>query len=120
MTEDERKYATVARGLLTKAQEEMAQGDLRQASEKCWGAAAQIVKAVAARRSWQHQSHAALFEVVRQLMLETGDQRLQENFHAANSLHYNFYEDRMLNEAVEVGLRPVSYTHLTLPTILRV
>ena len=107
MTEDEERYATAARELLTKAQEALAERDLRQASEKGWGAAAQIVKAVATRRSWQHQSHAALFEVVRRLMLETGDRNLQANFHIANSLHYNFYEDRMLDEAIEVGLEHV-------------
>jgi len=104
MNQDQERYATAARELLTKAQEALAEGDLRQASEKGWGAAAQIVKAVATRRSWQHQSHAALFEAVRQLMVETGDRSLQANFHIANSLHYNFYENQMLDEAVEVGL----------------
>jgi uncharacterized protein (UPF0332 family) len=107
MNEDQERYATAARELLTKAQEALAEGDLRQASEKGWGAAAQIVKAVATRRGWPHQNHAALFEVVRQSMLETGDRGLQENFHIANSLHYNFYENWMLNEAIEVGLEQV-------------
>ena len=108
MTQDEEKYATAGRELLEKAREELAQGDLRQASEKGWGAAAQIVKAVATRRGWQHGSHADLFTVVRRLRLETRDRRLQENFHAANSLHYNFYEDRMESEDIEVGLDQVS------------
>ena len=107
MTEDEARYATAARELLVKAQEALAQNDPRQASEKGWGAAAQMVNAVATRRGREHQSHAALFEVVRQLMLESGDTRLQELFHAANSLHYNFYENWMRSEAVEVGLDQV-------------
>lgn len=107
MTEDEVRYATAARERLTKAHEALAQGDMRQASEKGWGAGAQVVKAVATRRDWPHDSHAALFEVVRRLTVETGDRSLQANFHIANSLHYNFYENWMLNEAVEVGLEQV-------------
>ena len=107
MTEDEERYAAAGRELLTKAREALAQGDLRQASEKGWGAAAQVVKAVATRKGWLHQNHATLFEVVRQVTLETGDRRFQENFHIANSLHSNFYENWMLNEAIEVGLEQV-------------
>ena len=108
MTEEEERYATAAGELLTKAQEALAQGDLREASEKGWGAAAQVVKAVATRRGWLHQNHATLFEVVRQVALETGARRLQENFHTANSLHSNFYENWMQSEAIEVGLEQVT------------
>ena len=107
MTQDEVKYASAGRELLEKAQEGLSKGDLRQASEKGWGAAAQMVKAVAVRRGWQHGGHADLFTGVRRLMLETGDRRLQENFHAANSLHYNFYEDRMQSEDIEVAIDQV-------------
>ena len=47
MAEDEERYATAARELFGKAQESLALNDLRQASEKGWGAAAQMVKATA-------------------------------------------------------------------------
>jgi len=104
MIQDEEKYAAASRELLEKAQEALTEGDLRQASEKGWGAAAQIAKAVAARRGWQHQGHAELFTVVRRLRLETGDRRLQELLNAANGLHYNFYENWMGSEDIEVGL----------------
>ena len=107
MTEDEESFTTAARELFVKAQAALAQNDLRQASEKGWGAAAQMVKAVATRRGWEHQSHAALFEVVRRLMLESGDAGLQALFHIANSLHSNFYENWMQSEAIEVGLDQV-------------
>ena len=40
------KCSSAARGFLTQAREELAKGDLRQASEKGWGAAAQMVKVV--------------------------------------------------------------------------
>ena len=106
-TEDEERYATAARELFVKAQEALAQNDLRQAPGKGWGAAAQMFKAVATRRGWEHQSHAALFDVVRQLMLESGDTTFQVLFHGANSLHPNFYENWMQSEAIEVGLDQV-------------
>ena len=77
--------------LLTQAQA-LAVGDVRQASEKGWGAAAQIVKAVAQQRGLQHQSHAALYRVVDQLATETGDDDIYLLFQVANQLHVNFYE----------------------------
>ncbi len=46
------------------ARAELAGGDARQASEKGWGAAAQIVKAVANSRGWQHRGHSLLFDAV--------------------------------------------------------
>ena len=64
----EEKYTGASGELLGKARYELAQGDLRQASEKGWGAAAQMVKAVAERRGWRHDGHAALFAVVNQLV----------------------------------------------------
>ena len=99
-----REYAAAAREFLAKAQEELAQGELTQASEKGWGAAAQMVKAVAEHRGWQHSGHALLFETVRQLAEAAGDNRLNELFHFANSLHANFYENLMHPEMIQSGL----------------
>ena len=42
-------YQAASGHLLRQAREELVAGDVRQASEKGWGAAAQIVKAIAAR-----------------------------------------------------------------------
>ncbi len=107
MTQDEEKYASAGSGLLEKARDELDQGDLRQASEKGWGAAAQMVKAVAERRGWRHDGHAALFEVVNQLVEETDDLQLGMIFHTANTLHINFYENIMGRNLVEIGLDQV-------------
>ena len=84
---------SLAGGLLAQGRRELAQGDTRQASEKGWGAAAQMVKAVAERRGWAHQSHAALYRVVRRLVNETGDEDIRRWFQIANALHTNFYEN---------------------------
>ena len=53
-------YREAGRHLLAQAHAELEAGDLRQASEKGWGAAAQMVKAAAADRGWSHRSHRDL------------------------------------------------------------
>ena len=70
------------------AMEEFARGDLRQASEKGWGAASQMVKAVAASRGLSHETHRDLFTVVAGL----NDPNVSAGFALANTLHTNFYE----------------------------
>lgn len=100
-------YATNSRQLLAKAHQEIAAGDLIQASEKSWGAAAHILEAVAQRRGWQHGSHRLLFAAVDRLVDETGDPELRDLFHMAQSLHTNFYENWQSSEFVESGLRAV-------------
>ena len=66
------KYLESSRILLSQARTELAAGDVRQASEKGWGAAAQIVQAIAARRDWEHQGHRELFRAVDRLRKEDG------------------------------------------------
>ena len=44
------KYREASRHLLAQAHGELYAGDVRQASEKGWGAAAQVVKAIAEQR----------------------------------------------------------------------
>ena len=97
-------YQTASRHLLAQARAELAAGDARQASEKGWGAAAQMVKSVAARRGWEHHSHAALYRVVRRLADETGDEDIRSLFNTAGNLHVNFYENWNNAENVTVDL----------------
>ena len=82
-------------------------GDVRQASEKGWGAAVQIVKAIAARRDWEHQGHRELFQAVDRLRRETGDPDVRRLFDVASALHVNFYEDWRTGEAVAEALDDV-------------
>ena len=85
-------YREQSRVFLEQASIELANGDLYQASEKGWGAAAQIVKAVASQRGWEHNIHSDLFNVVDRLVKETGNNELRTQFGLANQLHKNFYE----------------------------
>lgn len=101
------KYREASRHLLQQARIELAAGDVRQASEKGWGAAAQIVKAVANQRGWEHRGHAQLFDVVDDLRAETRDREVRLLFDVASALHGNFYEDWRSSENVAEGLDDV-------------
>ena len=101
------KYRDSSSSLLSQARAELAAGDVRQASEKSWGAAAQIVKAIAARRDWEHQGHRELFRAVDRLRNETGDPDVRRLFDVASALHINFYEDWRTSEAVAEALDDV-------------
>ena len=100
----ETHYRSAATQLLEQARQELARGDVRQASEKGWGAAAQAVKAVAEGRGWEHKTHGSLFEAVRRLLSDPGSDGLDGLFGAANTLHINFYENWMKAETVGAHL----------------
>ena len=85
------------------AQEELAKGDLLQASEKGWGAAARMVKAVAEHQGLEHHGHRALFKVVSGME----NDQLKVNFGLASNLHSNFYESWLDKELVERYLEGV-------------
>ena len=101
------KYQRDSRHLLTQVRSELAMGDVRQASEKGWGASAQIVKAVAEGRGWDYGGHRQLHTVVRRLQQEPGNPEMTRLFQIANSLHCNFYEDVQEASAVAQALKDV-------------
>ena len=101
-TYQERSWA-----FLTKAREELAAGDLEQASEKGWGAAAMMVNAVAEQRGAIHEKHFQLFDFMHGLARQTGDPQLRWLFHVANGLHGNFYENRFDAQTVSDGIDDV-------------
>ena len=51
-------HSAQAREFLDKAREYLAVGDLHQASEKGWGAAAHMAKAVALAQGWPYDRHS--------------------------------------------------------------
>ncbi len=107
MTSLSQEHTLISREFFTKAEEALAQGDLLQASEKLWGAAAHMVKAVAEGRGWEHSGHRELFQVVNRLANESGDADLRHLFHTANSLHSNFYENWMPREMIEADAQQI-------------
>ena len=100
-------YQAAGWQLLAQARAELAAGDARQASEKGWGAAAQLVKAIAEQRGWQHGDHRQLFAAVRQVRNETANEDIRSLFNTASALHTNFYEDWKDSQTVAEDLDDV-------------
>ena len=92
---------------LARARGYLADDDLLQASEKGWGAASQMVKAVAEARGWNHSGHRQLHQAVRRLVEETDQSELRDRFSAANTLHQNFYDGFLEAEDVRAYLERV-------------
>ncbi len=88
---------------MSEAQELLGKGDYAQASEKLWVAAAEMIKAVAAKRSKMLGTHRSLGEFISELHREHPAWGLLRNFNAANSLHTNFYEDWLPPDVVLDG-----------------
>ena len=105
--QDLQTYRDRSHEFLTKAREEFQAGDLVQASEKGWGAAALMVKEVGDRRQIAHEKHGELHGIVRTLVAETGDRSLRQLFAVANDLHKNFYEAWLAGDDVAEGLDDV-------------
>ena len=98
------QYKQTGRWMMDKAEWEFRQGDLMQASEKAWGAAAHFLKAMAVLRGLNHHSHHHLVEVAEALAEETGNDEIIFLFHTAESLHANFYGASMRERAVRLSL----------------
>ena len=102
------EYLAQGRVFLDHAVVELRQDDLRQASEKAWGATAQMVKAVAAERGWEHDRHGRLYRAARRLAAEVDDLELRKQFGFAGELHSNYYEGFMDRGDVELHLAEVT------------
>ena len=113
-------HIRTAERFLRHAEEQFEIGDMPQASEKAWGAAALMVKAVAQARGEVHYAHPFLSRLVDDLADEIGDERLSRLFDAAESLHTNFYENRFRAMGVRRRLRDVEEFVETMERILNV
>ena len=111
-------YAARGRKYLAQASEELARDDLEQASEKGWGAASQMLKAVAAERGWPHGQHRQLYIIARNVAEEVGDDDLRTAFRTASDLHANFYEGYMPADEIAYSLTKVTQLVERVETIL--
>ncbi|MDT7863112.1 MAG: PaREP1 family protein [Vulcanisaeta sp.] len=100
-TERMELYVRLSEKYLRDAEEFLAKGDYVQASEKLWGAASFMVKAVAASRGVLISSHGELFSYVRSLGEEEGNPELRRLFSVASTLHQNFYENWLSGDVVK-------------------
>ena len=81
----------ISRELLGKAWEELDSGDLLQASEKAWGAAAFALKAAAEKRRWFNDADWKLGRIAGILSLELDDPSIMGGYAVTREAHYNYY-----------------------------
>ena len=99
-------YRRQARDFLARARQYLAQDDLHQASEKGWGAAAWMVKAVAVAQGWEYRQHAQFGVVMYNASLLLNDSSLTLLGDAAEGLHRNYYTRKrfLIPEAIARNL----------------
>lgn len=105
-----RKHISQARDYWSKWPEYLAKDDVCQAGEKGWGTVAQLTKAVATLRGWEHYDHVAIQEAITALAEESQAQIdvIYDGLGAAEQLHGNFYEVYMTRYRAESALARVS------------
>ncbi len=98
-TETVTDHVELARNFLERSKSYLAQGDLHQASEKGWGAASHIIKAVAAANGWEYERHDDFDSVVNNARQRYRQPSLRQYGNAAHSLHRNYYKRSLLLSA---------------------
>ncbi len=100
-TED---YRQQAREFLAYSREFLAAGNLHQASEKGWGAAAWMTKAAATAQGWEYNKYDQFSVVLNKARQLTGDDRIRSLRSIANELHGNYYKRKFLLSADSIEL----------------
>jgi len=102
-----REYIEAAKSLLEQVQEELKEGDLRQAAEKLWGATALTVKAYAEWREGRLlSSHRELWEYRKKLEREIGAWVFNV-WMSVNGMHTCFYEGWCMEDDIRRTLEEV-------------
>ena len=112
------RNASISRDALRRAWQELAQGDLMQASEKAWGAAAHAVKAVAERRRWFSEADWKLGRAASVISDELNDPNILRCYRTARDAHFNFYrheyDTRQVEQAIDAAADLVAMLDVTL------
>lgn len=101
------EYVETAEELLKEALEELGKGNIRQAAEKIWGAAALAIKAYA---YWKEEkrltSHRELWEYKRRLEDELGEW-VHDSWASAAEMHICFYEGWCAEKDIDIAVKSV-------------
>ena len=98
--------------------DELARGELEEASNKVWGAAAHAIKAVAEARGWEHHAHALLEQAVDRLVREEGaPMDLWLQYLTASAYHQRFYGGPPPAEAIRAGRELIAQFIATLESL---
>ena len=94
-------YREQSREFLARGRGYLANGDLHQAAEKGWGAAAWMAKAVAEANGWKYNRHDQFFTVIYEAQDLSGDARVRALGNTANTLHgYHYTRKRFLRPEI--------------------
>ena len=96
-------YAAICQRLLRQAQEKLHIGDLIQASEEGWGAAAHAIKSVAEKWGWYRQGHYRLNAVVGFIAYERNREDLVTLYLHPTTMHFNYYEHELEADQVQTA-----------------
>ena len=104
-----RKHVAQAQEYWAKGAEHLREQDICQAAEKGWGTVAQLTKAVATLKGWNHYDHVDIRDCVYELAEENPGQSgdIHRGFRAAEHLHGQFYEVFMTPTTVHYALLDV-------------
>ena len=99
--------AEICAVFLRRSRAYLADGQLLQASEKGWGAAAYAVKLFADHIGASYNSHRQFNGLVTTLQRATGEPQVAQWGNSANTLHRNYYTDRLNAPAIAAYLDDV-------------
>jgi len=92
----------ISRRFIRQAPEELERGDRLQATEKIWGALAQLLKAHGQQRGWMNMgSHRTVGRIAQQLAAEYDNGRILNAYIASDNGHRNFYDNEMSPPEIE-------------------
>ena len=100
-------HVATSRRLLEQAEREYRAGDVSQASENGWQAAAHAVESIAERRGWPHEDRSDLFRAASAIADELERPRVWDLFHMASADQGNFKEGWLDDEDIEDALAKV-------------
>ncbi len=107
-----------SRHFLALVDDELARGELEEASNKVWGAAAHAIKAVAESRGWEHHAHRLLERAVHRLVHEENAPRdLLIQYMTASAYHQRFYGDPPEVEYIRAGKELIGQFVATLESL---
>lgn len=85
-------HVGIAKQFLARSKGYLADGDLHQASEKGWGAAAHIAKAVAHENGWDYEHHDQFDNIIANAAYRYHRQSLMQYGDSAHGLHRYYYQ----------------------------
>ncbi len=92
-------HVGLAKEFLERSKGYLSDGDLHQASEKGWGAASHIAKAVAVKNNWPYEHHNQFDTVIVNARQRYRLPQLRNYGRAAHILHQNYYQHPSLLNA---------------------